>query len=304
MTTSISLDQTFSHTDETHTYNIAYTTLGSPSNPPLIFIHGTPWSSVVWAPYATALSRSFHVHLFDNPGFGLSPLGKPLHSPSSPITPEIELDADLARQSAAFAALFHHWAKEWNGRKPHVVAHDHGGLMALRGFLLHDCLYASLCLIDVVAIGPFGHPLFKQVAEHRHVFEQVTGSVFEGIVESYIRDAAHIPLREKDMDMLKAPWLKDDQGRHGFVRQMCGANGRNTHEVEGRYAEVGQTMPVRIIWGKSDRWLPLEIAGRLGKKLGAESVVEIEDAGHLIMYDQPAALGVELGSWLMDVSKR
>jgi hypothetical protein len=48
--------------------------------------------------------------------------------------------------------MFKMWEKteKWSGR-PHVIAHDHGGLMALRANL-----YDSLCLIDVVAIEPFG----------------------------------------------------------------------------------------------------------------------------------------------------
>jgi pimeloyl-ACP methyl ester carboxylesterase len=256
-------------------------------------------------PYALSLARYFHVYLFDNPGFGDSPLPAPSSAgneqKSKGEDAEIPLDADLAMQSGVFAALFDSWCRSdeqgWKGRKPQVVAHDHGGLMALRAHLLHACDYASLCLIDVVAIGPFGQPLFKLVAENEAVFKQLTGPVFEGVVEAYIRDAAHKPLREETMKMLKAPWLKDRAGREGFVRQMCQANSRSTSEVEGMYASVGEKMPVRIIWGKEDKWIPVETAERLGQALNAKDVVVLEGAGHLIMYDQPERLGLELGWW-------
>jgi pimeloyl-ACP methyl ester carboxylesterase len=298
----ISLDQTFHYKNATHSYNIAWTSLGNPSNPSLVFIHGTPWSSLVYAPFALTLSRTFHVYLFDNPGFGASPLEVPLPNTSfHPANKVEELDSDLTRQTQVFAALYKHWEKDWNSRKAHVIAHDHAGLMSLRAWLVHSLRYESLCLIDVVAIGPFGQPLFKSIAENPSYFQNLPDMAFEGILESYIRNAAFTELPKDTMDMLKAPWLREG-GKEGFIRQLCQANWRSTEEVEGRYAEIGREIPVKIIWGVEDRWIDVEVADRLGKALGAREVVRIEGAGHLIMYDQPAQLGVELGLWLNAVS--
>lgn len=293
-----SLTQTFHYQNATHSYDIKWCSLGNPNNPPVIFIHGTPWSSRVWSPFAQALSRHSHVYLFDNPGFGESPLereldGRPFH-PSTKIS---KLDADLARQSEVFAALSKTWEEDWNGRKPHVIAHDHAGLMSLRAYLLHGCDYASLCLIDVVAIGPFGQDLFKTVAENPEHFQKLPDMAFEGILESYIRNAAFTELSKEVMEILKAPWLREG-GKTGFVRQLCQANSRSTEEVESRYVEVGEQIPIKIIWGAQDNWIPVEDAERLGKALQAKEVVHIEGAGHLVMYDQSAQLGVELGRWL------
>lgn len=293
------LDQTFSYTSATYTFTIAHTTLGSPSSPPLIFIHGTPWTSAVWKPLALSLSRQFHVHLADNPGFGASPLEEPLAgTPPKFATKVEEYDSDLARQTEAWAALFREWQKNWkDGVKPHVVAHDHAGLMSLRAHLLHGCEYASLCLIDVVAIGPFGKPLFKAVADSPSAFAAMPDMALEGILESYIRNAAFYELPKETVKMLKEPWLREG-GKAGFIRQLCQAAHRSTEVVEWRYPEVGKAMPVKIIWGAQDDWIGEESAWRLGKALGAQEVTIIQDAGHLIMYDQPAQLAVELTRWL------
>jgi len=299
-----SLTETFTHQNATHTYAIKWRSLGATTSPPLIFIHGTPWSSRVWTPYALSLSRKYHVYIFDNPGFGASPLEREIagHPPFQPSGKVTELDADLARQSEAFAALFRMWEKSWGGRKPHVVAHDHAGLMSLRAYLLHGCRYQSLCLIDVVAIGPFGQSLFDVVKGDPGYFLKLPDMAFEGIVESYIRNAAFTELSKETMEMLKAPWLREG-GKEGFVRQLCQAGERNTDEVEGRYGEVGREVPVKIIWGAQDRWIGVETAERLGDALGAKEVVVVEDAGHLIMYDQGAQLGVELGVWLSECQR-
>jgi pimeloyl-ACP methyl ester carboxylesterase len=293
------LTHTFEYQSTSHSFKIKWGCLGDPQSPPLVFVHGTPWTSRVWTPYAIALSRRFRVYLFDNPGFGQSPLEEKLSNSAWKSHDKVsELDADLARQSEAFAALFHSWQKEWDNKRAHVVAHDHGGLMTLRAHLLHGCQYASLCLIDVVAIGPFGQSLFKVVAENPGHFEQLPGSAFEGILESYIRQAAFYDLSKETMNMLKSPWLNNDGGQSGFIRQLCQANWRNTDAVEGRYAEVGENIPVKIVWGAQDDWIPVETAERLCKALHAKEVAIIENAGHLIMYDQSAELGVELGAWL------
>lgn len=74
--------------------------------------------------------------------------------------------------------------------------------------------------------------------------------------------------------------------------------------MEGRYHEVGKKIPVRIISGKEDEWVPVETATRLQKKLTAQDVVVIEGAGHLIMYDQPGRLGIDLGCWLSKVEQK
>ena len=56
-------------------------------------------------------------------------------------------------------------------------------------------------------------------------------------------------------------------------------------------------MPVRIIWGEEDKWIPVETAMMPKEKLNAKDVVFIEGAGHLVMYDQEASLGIESGWW-------
>ncbi|KAF2852112.1 alpha/beta-hydrolase [Plenodomus tracheiphilus IPT5] len=293
----VSLSHTFHHKTSSHSFSIVWTALGNPQNPPLIFIHGTPWSSLVWIPLAKALSRKFHVYLFDNPGFGQSPLENIIDATWTPKDEVTRLDANLARQSEVYAKLFKSWEPSWSGQLPHVIAHDHGGLMSLRANLLHGCQYASLCLIDVVAIGPFGQTLFKSIAKAPQYFLDLPDMAFEGILESYIRQAAFTKISQGTMDMLKEPWLRKG-GKEGFVRQLCQANSRSTEEVEGRYGEVGNTMPVKIIWGKQDSWIGVESAWRLGDELGVKEVVEIERAGHLIMYDAPQELGAEIGVWL------
>lgn len=135
------------------------------------------------------------------------------------------------------------------------------------------------------------------MAENPHIFEQLPDTVFEGILESYIRDAAFHELPSETMQMLKEPWTREG-GKQGFIRELCQANWRSTEEVEGRYGEVGSKLRVKVIWGADDKWLPVEAAYRLGNALKAVEIVVIDKAGHLSMIDQSAQMGIELATWL------
>jgi pimeloyl-ACP methyl ester carboxylesterase len=70
---------------------------------------------------------------------------------------------DFGAQAKAFAALLEHWELD----RPQVVAHDFGGAVSLRATLAEEVAYASLLLVDVVAIPPSGSPFFQFVKRHR-----------------------------------------------------------------------------------------------------------------------------------------
>lgn len=293
------LDRTLTHQSETHSYKIPWTSLGSDDAPALILVHGTPWSSRVWAPYAKAFSSHFKVYLFDNPGYGEASARNLISAETDPDSSETQkLDASLAAQAEAFSILF----KSWNfpeDKPPHVIAHDNGGLITLRANLLHGCKYASLCLLDVVAVCPFGSPFFRLVAANEETFKAIPDSVFSGILRGYIEGASYKPLSTQIMDMLVTPWLPTGkQGKEGFIRQMVQADQKHAEEVDSRYGEVGAAMPVKIVWGTEDKWIPVDRAHKLASMIGTENVVLIEEAGHLVMFDQPERVAVELSWWL------
>ncbi|KIW17172.1 hypothetical protein PV08_04363 [Exophiala spinifera] len=289
------LNETISLKTNNHTYTIRYRILGKPGGYPLIFVHGTPWSSKVWAPYAQAFSSTFRVYLFDNPGYGESPGGTPTSDSES------EPNVSLASQAEAFAALVEAWKLT---EPPHVVVHDFGGIISLRAYLCHGIQYASLCMVDPLAVSPFGSPLFRLIATNATIFNNLPSHLAEALVRSYIREAAFEPLSQSIEDMLVKPWTVDGlQGMTGYTRQVRQADGRDIEEVEQRYHEVGRAIPVKIIWGEEDVWIPVNVAQELAQMIGTDEVVIVKNAGHLIHYDQPVRLAVELSTWLEKVKK-
>lgn len=45
--------------------------------------------------------------------------------------------------------------------------------------------------------------------------------------------------------------------------------------------------PVLLLWGKQDRVIPVEHAGRFMAELPDAELVELDDCGHTAMFDQP-----------------
>jgi pimeloyl-ACP methyl ester carboxylesterase len=255
---------------------IAWGRLGS--GPAVVFCHGTPWSSALWSPFAEALAGEFTVHLWDMPGYGQS----------SKLP---EHDVDLGVQSTAFTALLAHWGLE----RPHVVSHDYGGAVSLRSHLLDGVGYASLCLVDVVALRPWGSPFFRLVKENAGVFAQLPASVHRGALEAYIGGASHRGLRPDELAMLAGPW-SDEAGQAAFYRQIAQADERFTAEFEPLVPRV--TAPTHIVWGEQDTWIPADRAQRLREAISGSTLTLVPDAGHLIQLDQPVALAAELQRWL------
>lgn len=255
---------------------IAWGTTGD--GPPLVFCHGTPWSSALWAPFADALAPNFTVYLWDMPGYG-----------ASSKAPDHEVD--LGVQGSAFSSLLTHWELD----RPHVVAHDYGGAVSLRAHLLHGHAFASLCLVDVVALRPWGSPFFTLVKENSGVFTQLPAAIHRGALGAYIAGASHRGLRPDAAELLAAPWT-DDEGKAAFYRQIAQADERYTAELEPHLASVNA--PTHIIWGEDDTWIPADRAGRLQAAIPGSTLTMIPGAGHLIQLDAPIALMADLLRWL------
>ena len=252
------------------------------TGPAVVFCHGTPWSSWLWRPFAEALSGDFTVYLWDMPGYGRSSkdAGHPV---------------DFGVQAQAFAALLDHWGLD----RPHVVAHDYGGAVSLRAHLVHEVPYASLLMADVVAIPPAGSPFFRLVQQHPDVLAQVPPYIHEALVRAYIGNASHRGLHEDDLTELVAPWLGED-GQPAFYRQIAAFDERYLEENEALLGRID--IPVRVLWGAEDTWIPVATGERIVAGIPGADLVRVPQAGHLIHLDAPVPLATMLRSWLTRVA--
>lgn len=274
MTTSWQLTRTFASEQG----DIRWDVLGD--GPPVVLLHGTPFSSYVWRDVAAGLARRFTVYVWDLAGYGAS-------------DKRDGQDVSLAAQTRIFAALLDHWGLD----DPFVVAHDFGGAVALRTLLLERRRYAALVLADAVSVAPWGTGFFRLASEHAEVLARLPDPVHDGLVRGYATWAAHREPAREVIDALAAPWAGAG-GKAALYRQIVQNDQRYTDEIQPRYGEID--VPTLILWGEEDAWLPVAQARELHGLIPGSRLRTIAGAGHLVQLDAPTQVTAEIVAFLSD----
>lgn len=272
------LDRTF----HSSSGEVRWAALGPSTRPPVVLLHGTPFSSYVWRAVARALAQEHQVFVWDMPGFGASER-------------RAGQDVSLRAQALVLTELLDHWGLADGTAGPQVVAHDFGGCVALRARLLHGARYRSLALVDPVALAPWGSPAYRLLGRHGEVFNQLPASLHRALVREYVSSASHQGLRPEVLDRLVEPWC-GAAGQPAFYRQIEQNDQRFTDEIQGRYGELD--LPVLICWGAEDSWIPPLKGQELAALIPGAELRLIPEAGHLVQEDAPAALTAALGRHL------
>ena len=98
-----------------------------------------------------------------------------------------------------------------------------------------------------------------------------------------------------------APWTQGQgAGKAAFYRQIAQADCRYTDEVQPLYARMDR--PVLILWGREDTWIPLQQGEALHTMIPGSMLRVIEDAGHLVIEEQPQLLMEAIRPFLLNAS--
>src|SRR5215475_11054347 len=247
---------------------------------PLVFVHGTPFNSVIWRRIIPCFTSQRRVYFYDLLGYGQSEMRE-------------GQDVSLGVQNKVFAALLSHWGLE----APDIVGHDFGGATVLRAHLLNAKNYRSLTLIDPVAVAPWimEAALSHHALQHQAAFAELPAFVHRAIVPAYIVGASQKPLLPEIMALYAEPWLSE-RGQPAFWRQIAQFDEKYTDEVETIYDRI--RCPVMILWGEEDRWIPVEDGRRLAAMIPGSILKIVPGAGHMVQEDAPEAIVAALLGFL------
>lgn len=250
---------------------IRYGWLGE--GPPMVVLHGTPWSSFNLRHLIRQLSEEYTVYYFDLLGYGQSC--------------KAEGDVSLGVQNAVLDRLLSHWKLD----DPIIVGHDFGGTTALRTHLLNERVFKKMILVDPVAISPWGSPFFRYVNKHEAVFSGLPDYIHEAVVRSYVRTAAFGALDETTLEGIVSPWT-GELGKPAFYRQIAQADSKYTDEVQSLYPTI--SVPTLILWAREDSWIPLGRGEELQGLIPKSVLRVIDNAGHLVIEEKPDGLVKEI----------
>ena len=263
----LSLDRTYDFQGQP----VAWGWLDGPdSAPPMVLIHGFPWSAQAWRRVAPWLARQRRVYFFDMAGCGQS--GK---ADGQDVRPSV--------QNRLLAELIDHWGLE----KPAVVGHDFGGLAALRGHFVSGIDYGELYLIDAVSLLPSGSPFFAHAKQHFEAFAETPGFTHDALFEAFVNFGSLRGLSAETVEMYAQPW-RGETGQPAFYRQIQQSGAEFIQEVQDRYGAL--PFPVHLIWGEHDDNIPVSQGRALANALHADSFTRVPEAAHIVMEDAPEAV--------------
>lgn len=263
-------------------YRVAHGGHGPSGGAPVVLIHGTPSSSVIWREVVPQLTdANHHVVVFDLLGYGAS---------ERPV--DVGVDTSVSAQVDVVAAVMDTYEIE----SAHVVAHDIGGGIAQRLGILHPDRVRSLQLIDSVSFDSW--PSERTQQQMRAGLDALIAAppdahrahVREWLLSAVVNEAALIegPL-DHYVDIVSGP-----VGQASFYQhQVAHYDPRHTAELTDRLPELGR-FPVQLIWGEHDGWQPVEWAHRLRDTIPGATLHVVPDTGHFVLEEAPDAVATQL----------
>jgi len=246
--------------------------------PDAVLVHGTPASSIVWRGVIDRLHQRYRIHYLDLPGYGAS-----------------EKFAGQEVRLRSFARALREFLDDRRLDAAHLVGHDFGAAAVMGAHLVEGAPVASLTVADGVLLGPWGTPYSRLVNEHETTFAAVPGYIHRATVAAHLATAVAHALPPDLEAALIEPWT-GTEGQAAYYQQVAQYDYDYTDWLEARYPAVA--VPVAILWGEQDGWVPASTVARLQPLLPAADVRMLPDAGHFSMVDCPGLFSRELDAVL------
>ena len=244
-----------------------------PPGPPFLLIHGLAGQWQHWLATLLPLARSRRVVALDLPGCGRSdPLPGP---PSVERYAQSVLELTQARGITSAA----------------LVGHSFGGLVATAVAVAEPALAARLVVASVPALrrgalaelAPFAltgaAAAFKQLGS-RYAPLVSRPRIRRAILRGAVADPRSVPADLAYLGYLSAPMASLAEIPRAALDFAGAPFARSAAQVR---------CPVTVVWGERDRIVPVSDADVVARRLGADRIVRIAGAGHLLMAEQPDA---------------
>lgn len=270
---------------------VSYWTYGTSdtAQPPLLFIHGFTGSHKGFSYIVEALGDDFSMIVPDLPGFGKSTLFQP------PWTID------------QLAYTINQWvsAMDFGDKKPIVIGHSMGGLVAASMLYQHPNLYSDTFIL----ISPVTHSISMldkrkigaELGRLQYGIGRAAGRPGKRIVTSKIlsRIATRLIMTTKDQTLKKAIYQHhfdnlDHISSIDFYYQLHRDINRRGAVDYAAGLSVGTSL---IITGDRDNVTPLAGEKDLARKLQSKLVV-VPGVGHLLHYEQPTKVAAEIRTFL------
>jgi 3-oxoadipate enol-lactonase len=253
----------------------AYEAAGDRASTPLIFLHGIGGAARAWRGQVEAFSDRYRAIAWDMPGYG----------GSSPL-PAVSI-ASLADALQDFLA-------QLGAIKPILVGHSIGGMIVQQWLVKHPDTAAAVVLAQT-------SPAFGKA---------------DGDWQKSFIDARLGPLDRGETMVALAPTLVrelvgDDPDANGMAlaRDCMGGVPEASYRAsmlallgfDQRHALKDIKVPTLVLSGSKDKNAPAPMMAKMASFIPSASYVELENVGHLVNLERPAAFNAALDQFLKTV---
>jgi len=246
---------------------------------PVILIHGIPTWSYLWHRLIPVLSEQNRVIAPDLIGFGYSDKSD-------------NFDRSIARQTEMIDALMEKMGIE----QANIVAHDIGGGVALRLATLYPHRVNKLCVMNSVSYDSWAIEAMIQLG-HPSAYYMASASTTVATLRQMLKQGFAETPDDEVLDGIFAPY-STEVGKLSLIRNATALNTNLTTEITHLLHKIeAKTL---ILWGMDDKFQLLKFGKRLSDDIPNAKLIQIKDAGHFVMLDQPEEVADHVFSFLAE----
>jgi pimeloyl-ACP methyl ester carboxylesterase len=263
---------------------LSYLEQGSPAagRPSILLLHGLMGCAETFLPLMEEIGPGQHVLAIDLPGAGQS-----------------ERRDDIDAGLGANADILHRLIQALELTKPIVVGHSHGGAVALSLAARRPKVLRSLVLVAPA------HPYFEEANPLIRFYLTLPGRLFAYSMPWYPQWMQMFCLRRMagprswDTPERLKPYRENlrTPGTMSHLLRLLGSWHQDMYALR-RGLRRPLAMPSLLIWGDSDRAVPLHSATELRAHLRRSELVVLPGIGHRPAEETPAQVATLLRQWM------
>ncbi len=233
---------------------------GDEDAPVIIFVHGSGGSSATWFRQLRGLFNDFHIVAIKLNGHGKSPDRADENTMESYLT---DIDEIITQYE-----------------KPILAGHSMGGALSQLYALRHTEKISGIILIGTGArLRVF--PLIFDMLENN----------FEGYVDAV---GSYMFCEDSSTELIEASNIEIRKCKPSIIYRDFAAC--NNFDIMEMISDI--SVPALILVGEKDLMTPVKYSNYLHEKLQNSTLHVIENAGHVVMLEQPDQLNAHIKDWM------
>ncbi len=238
-----------------------------------------PTWSYLWHKLIPVLSKQNRILAPDLAGFGYS-------------DKRDNFDRAIDKQ----AELIDAWMNEIGVEAAHIVPHDIGGGVALRLAALFPNRVKKLCVMNGVSYDSWAIEAMIQLG-HPSAYKIASASTTVATLKQMLKQGFNETPDDEVLDGIFAPY-STEVGKLSLIRNATALNTNLTTEITHLLHKIeARTL---ILWGMDDKFQLLKFGKRLSDDIPNAKLIQIKDAGHFVMLDQPEEVADHVFSFLAE----